>query len=67
MQNRIKIFRSSEKISRLCAGSVVVVCATTEQEAQTWQRNGQTEKEISESAKMGAGKGDIPLDTMKKR
>ena len=62
-----KIFRSSEKISRLCAGSVVVVCATEEKEAQTWQRNGQTARAIFESARMGDGKGDIPLDTMKKR
>ena len=63
VQNRIKIFRSSEKISRLCAGSVVVVCATKTKEAQTWQRNGQTGKATSESGKTDVGKGDIPQGT----
>ena len=66
MQNRIKIFRSSGKISRLCACSVVVVCATEEKEAQTGQRNEQTVRATSESARMDAGRGGTRLATMKR-
>ena len=41
---------------------MVVVCATKTKEAQTWQRNGQTVKATSASARMGAGKGDTQPD-----
>lgn len=47
------------KISRLSAASVVVVCATKTKEAQTWQRNGQTVKATSASARMDAGRVGI--------
>ena len=38
-----------KKISRLCACSVVVVCATKTKEAQTWQRNGQMARATSDN------------------
>ena len=43
---------------------MVVVCATTEQEAQTWQRNERMEKATFESGKTDAGKGDTQPDTI---